>query len=236
MPGSFRLGVAGYGGTYSRDFSFEQYQLTLASDWTTPQLPIIWKDFAGGEELICFFIWNSSWLPWVADPSNLPFELKKMFMSDKVKKWVYTPIDAEGPNGKLLESHGTILRGFDRVLAYTEWSAKLIQNAMYPGAEEIGIGKIPNLPHGTDETVFYPRDRNEARQTFLQKVLNSPGKLDEKTTLLSIIATNSTRKDWGLGFEVCGELLKRGVNIGLWAHTNRVRNDQAWDLQMLADE
>jgi glycosyltransferase involved in cell wall biosynthesis len=52
--------------------------------------------------------------------------------------------------------------------------------------------------------------------------------------LIGVVATNTPRKDWYLAFQVCRELLDRGQNVGLWAHTDAAR--KAWDIEALARE
>ena len=52
--------------------------------------------------------------------------------------------------------------------------------------------------------------------------------------LIGVVATNTPRKDWYLAFEVCAELVRRGVNVGLWVHTDHMRKN--WDIPALAHE
>ena len=52
--------------------------------------------------------------------------------------------------------------------------------------------------------------------------------------IIGIVATNSARKDWGLAFETCVELKRRGVNLGIWAHTDVFQKH--WDLVGMANE
>lgn len=231
MSDSYRVGVAGYGGSYSRKFPFAQYPFYKIENWSIPQLPSIWQDFSGDEEGIIWFIWNGSWLNWFARPETLPGGNLKSFLTQaKFKKWVYAPIDAEGPNGKLPESQRMIFEGFDRVLTYTKFGSEIIARTMKKG-------DIPYLPHGCDTSIFYPRSRKEARECFVQRVVGKEkGRIADDVLLIGCIATNSPRKDWGLCFETCAELLRRGENVGLWAHSDVFQKSNAWDLLMLADE
>jgi len=108
---------------------------------------------------------------------------------------------------------------------YTQWDSDLLQKTNGFVA--------PHLPHGTDTKIFYPRDRQEMRKTFVGTVTGGqPMPMKDDVFLVGICATNSQRKDWSLGLEVCGELLKRGVNVGVWAHTNKVQGH--WDITGLA--
>lgn len=231
MP-EFRVAVCGTGGTSSRHLRYTTYPVRVAPDMSIPELPFVWNDFAGDEEGIILAIWNTSWLEWMADPTRLPQGDLRIFLQGKqfkIKKWLYAPIDGEGPLGRLPKSQNRIVMGFDRVLAPTRFAAEIIRKT----ANRL----CPVLPHGIDTTMFYPRDRAEARDCFLVKVANYPkGKLDQNFFLLGVVATNSPRKDWGLCFQVCHELLERGESVGLWAHTDAVQKPGAWDLRMLAEE
>lgn len=229
MSWDFDVSVCGPGGTHSRYTPFDTYPVNVAPDTTIPQLPEVWNDFAGDQKGIIFCIWNASWLDWFADPSMLPpGGLRAFLESGKFKRWIYVPVDATGPKYKLPESQGKILNGFDRALAYTKFGSDVIYRA---------IGeRIENLPHGLDTNIFRPISRKECRERLLPEVMLHPGKISEDIFLLGAVATNTPRKDWGLCFEACGELLRRGENIGLWAHTDHLRKGNSWDLMMLAEE
>jgi glycosyltransferase involved in cell wall biosynthesis len=203
------------------------YPVPRRGDGTIAELPGVWQDFSQGDQGIIFCILNASWLGWMANPEILPAGELRMFLnSGQFKKWIYAPIDSEGPNGLLAEREGTILSGFDRVLAYTRFGARLIEGALEQPVEY--------LPHGLNTLVFQERNRQEARKEFLPKIMDFPGIIADEVFLLGAVATNSPRKDWGLCFEVCGELLGRGQNVGLWAHTDLFQKTGAWDLPTLA--
>ena len=230
-----RLGTAGYGGNTSRAFPWQQYTIFNLQQWAMPELPAIWNDFAGDEKGILMFLFNASWLWWVAEPDKLPDGDLKGFMKAKpFESWVYFPVDSEGPNGRLSEQEFKIFSAFDRILTYTKWGAEVVDNTLkahggFKAATE-------HRPHGTDDKIFFPRDRHEARQSFIERIVRrgAKGVIDDKITLIGVCATNTPRKDWALAFGVCKELLDRGVNVGLWAHTDRFKKD--WDLFALADE
>lgn len=230
LADTFRVAVCGYGASTSRHIKYPLYPVQKAVDWTLPQLPEVWYDFAGQEYGIIFAIWNASWLDWLVRPDKvLPNSgLKDFLMEGGIKKWIYAPIDAEGPAGRLPDSQRQILQGFDRVLAYTAFGAQVIANTT-------GL-PTPHLPHGMDVATFFPGSQAEARERFLPHILSTRGRIDPETFLIGAVATNTPRKDWGLCFETCGELLRRGENVGLWVHTDQVQKAGAWDLRMLAEE
>jgi glycosyltransferase involved in cell wall biosynthesis len=227
---TFRVGTYGLGGIPSRRFPWQQYQITSLKEWVPVDLPRVWQDFAGDEKGIIFPIWNPSSLAWLADPSKLaPGLMKDFLMSDPFETWGYFPVDAEGPNGLLPKEVTDVICEFDRPLMYTTWASELVKKSS---------GKIvPHLPHGTDTKIFYPRDRQEMRQTFVKTVTGveppEPRPVHDNIFLIGIVATNTRRKAWTLGFEVCQELLARGVNVVLWAHTDLAKKH--WNLPALAE-
>jgi glycosyltransferase involved in cell wall biosynthesis len=101
---------------------------------------------------------------------------------------------------------------------------------------------VPSLPHGLDSSVFYPRDKAEARRTLIHRL--SEGKtelpINNDVTLIGVVATNSFRKDWGWCLETCAELLKKGLNVFLWGHSNGLGTDGNpqlyWNLLSLANQ
>lgn len=230
----YRLGTAGYGGNTSRKFPWQQYVISNLQNWAMPELPSIYSDFAGNEKGIIVLAWNASWLWWMADPDKLPDgDLKSFIKAKPFESWLYFPVDSEGPNGRLSEQEAKIFASFDRILTYTAWGAEVVDRTM----KHHGLFKAPceHRPHGTDQNIFFPRDRHEARQCFLQKIAKrDKGYLNDDVVLLGVCATNTARKDWPLAFEICKELLDRGVNVGLWAHMDRAQKH--WDLPLLADE
>lgn len=237
----FEVATFGYGGTCSRKLPFMQYPITMLQNWQTPELPVVWRDFADQDKGVLLAIWNASWLPWLADSAVLPEgELRSFLDAKRFTRWGYFPIDSEGPNGLLQESQVKIMSGFDRLATYTDWGARLIDKsaAHYAEGDESRAAwkgwSTPSLPHGTDGAVFYPRDRKEARKNFISKVVRtSRGGISNDIFFIGVIATNTQRKDWPLAFETCQELTKRGVEVGLWVHTDAFRKN--WDLLLLAD-
>jgi glycosyltransferase involved in cell wall biosynthesis len=211
----------GYGGCESRHLPWRQYTIRRLENWIAPELPVVWFDFAGNEPGYLLAIWNPGWLGYVADPETLPPSgLRDFLKAPPFEKWIYAPIDGVSVDGKLTESD--ILSGFDRVLAYTEWAAKL-------------IGKdTPYLPHGIDKSVFYPRDAKVVRQNFIETVSGRAAKpIDPSVKIIGIAATNTARKDWGLAFDTCARLRQRGMNLGVWAHTDKFHGH--WDLVEMAN-
>lgn len=263
----FRVGVAGVGGNYSSRFPFPNYPITQLQNQVPNDLPAIWSDFARGEQGILCVIWNLSWVSWLTQPERLPTwhpirdflvkepakpeslsveqwnklnpQMKKVIgKSEKApfKKWLYCPVDGDLPNGTLGLEAAPVLAGFDRVLAYTKFGSKVLENTLALN----GIRKsIPDLPHGIDTSVFYPRDRKTARETLISRL--SAGKqnmpIQDDVLLLGVVNTNSYRKDWGLAFETASELVSRGKQVFMWCHSNDLQGlspNSYWNLLSLA--
>lgn len=162
------------------------------------------------------------------------------------QRWLYCPIDGHLPDGTLGHQLAPILTGFDRLLAYTRYGAEVIERTLekWAGRSPVTtINSVPNLPHGADSSIFLPRDRALARQTFLSRISNGATTLPlrDDQLLLCCIATNTSRKDWGLVFQTCAELLRRGLNVFLWGHTDLIQPNPAspsthWNLPALAKQ
>jgi glycosyltransferase involved in cell wall biosynthesis len=219
MPDVFRVGTVGYGGSGSRKFPWPDYHLHSIDNWLVPELPSIWEDFAGEEEGILMCVWDASRLWWLGTPTTceLP-HLRRWAREAKVKKWIYGAIDAEGPNGKLPYRIEETYKGFDRILDYSAFSSKI-------------TGHPDHLPHGIDTTVFYPRDHNEARASFIKSGFKD---LLPDSLLIGIVATNQARKNWQLGIETCKILLDRGYDVRVWAHTDLL--ERYWSLTNLVTD
>ena len=263
----FRVAVFGIGGNYSSRLPFPNYPIRNLQAMVPLDLPELWADFAGKEKGILFSILNISWCGWLAQPERLPpgLPLRDFLGSGSAKpdaipfdkwaqlspnmqkilgkqdsapfkKWLYCPVDGD-VDGTLGKECEPILKGFDRVLSYTRYGSKVIADTM-----GVPIETIPDLPHGCDTSVFYPRDRKLARDTFVSRLSNGASTMPirDDVVLLGAVATNTFRKDWGLAFETCKALLDRGKNVFLWAHTNSLGADgnanTHWNIMALAQQ
>lgn len=223
-----RVGTAGLGGHLSRNLPFRQYQVSRMEPFP-PELPAIWQDFAGNQKGILFTALNPCWLAFLSGMIKMPAEYQAFLDEKPFEIWSYVPIDAVGPNNRLCAPERIILEKMDRLLAYTNWGARVLDRTL----ARMGTRY---LPHGVDSEMFFPRNREEARETFVKRCTEGKmdGKLADDYTLIGIVATNTRRKDWYLAFEIGRELMSRGIKFGIWAHTNKLIGD--WDLLTLANE
>jgi glycosyltransferase involved in cell wall biosynthesis len=227
-------------------------------------LPDVYRDFAGyygdskqadsEEDLhvrrgqlrkgILLPIWNLSWCQWLAQPQLLPegLSLRQFLLSSPFQRWLSPPIDGHLPDRTLGHQFVPILTAFDRLVAHSRYGAEVMERTLEKWAGQSAVqtvNSIPHLPMGLDRAVFYPRDRALARQTFFSRVSNGQSSLPlrDDQILAVCINTNTSRKDYGLAFSTCAELLRRGVNIFLWIHTDCLTAPPGhWNLPALAKQ
>jgi glycosyltransferase involved in cell wall biosynthesis len=187
-------------------------------EWVVNDLPWVWQAHVGSSEGILFAFWDISRLLWLVHPEQLkdPSDLllRDFLLNFKGEKWVYPAIDGAGPNGKMPRLLDEALSHFDRVLNYTEFSAKITG---YPDV----------CTHGIDTNVFFPRIW--AKATVNSKYLGASLEPDE--VIIGIVATNQPRKDWALAFGALALLNKQGVKARVWIHTDT--DLRHWDLKSL---
>jgi len=233
-----RIATLGYGGPGSRKFNFQQYAIEgMKADFVIPNLPDVWRDWAGSEPGVILFIWDASRLGWFSRPNVMCEEesLKLFLVNADIQRWIYCPVDAEGPHGRLSYPYIQALLGFDRVLAYGEWAGEVLRKSLgNKPSQERDLGAIP---HGIDGSVFYPRDRALARAAFYTitgavPLQGSPEiAVFDDEPLVGAVATNQDRKDWGLWAEACALFLSRHPKAQFWIHTDIL--ERSWSIPAL---
>ena len=207
-----------------------------------PELTDVIRLFAGRERVTLLYLGNAIWTRWLANPSLLAPEfadLRRMLTSGlggtrPFNLWGHFPVDSTGPGGVLSRQETSTIACFDRAAAYTAWGGQVIDRSL---ATHLGVvNSTPWLALGTDTAVWRPRDRAEARRTFISRVTRGQHgwAVSDDTLLLNIVATNSARKDWPLGIETASILRARGHKVMLWMHADRTVG--AWNLPQLAEQ
>lgn len=222
----------GPGSQKSDALPWKQYEMKQENLLPT-NLKECWEDFAQDQRGAVLVIWNASHVPYFAFPEKCPNpELRAFLESKPFATWTYTPIDGDCRPGMLPLNMAEALHKFDRLAHYTNF-AKRITDASW---NELGLSKdTAVLPHGLDTTVFYPRNREEARKTFYERATGGAANpLLDDVVMVGVVATNSSRKDFPLVFQTCAELVRRGFNIGLCVLTDHPR--KSWDMVALARE
>lgn len=194
-------------------------------------------------------IWNLSWCSWLAHPEVLPADhpVRAFLLSRPFARWAYPPIDGHLPDGDLGWQQARILDGFDRVLACTRHGAEAIRATRQkwgPVGMDGQAAAVEHIPHGLGPgapfaaSIFFPRDRALARQTFISRVTQGEraAPLTSVQIILSALDANNVRKDWALAFQTCQELLRRGWNVYFWGHTAQLSHPSYWNIPALARE
>jgi glycosyltransferase involved in cell wall biosynthesis len=227
LPGLFRVASIGYGSAGSSKLPWQQYHWTFRDDYVIGELPEVWYDFAGDQRGIFLTVHDASRMLWLARPdqgvdARQEPKLYKFLQQRPFLKVGYFPIDASGINGKFCMALAETYKGYDRVLAYTKWAEQLLLQTL--GAEESRKRALGSLPHGIDTSVFYPRPRQEARLAFRDRLIGPelasryPLNVGNKLCI-GIVATNQSRKDYGLGIEAVAKIAKTR-DVLLWIHTD----------------
>lgn len=233
MPETFRVATVGYGGVVSRHLPFHQYILEGTKDFVCTTLPEIWEDFAGNEKGVLLSIWDLSRLAWLSEPKTQceNARLRNFLMEKPFQKWGYFPVDAEGPHQRLTYPLMQAITGFDRVLAYGQWAAGILDRTA-----DKPEGTTQYLPHGIDSSIFYERNRPLCRKMFISftQACHLMGNLSERVkadeTLIGIVGTNQARKDWALGIEAVA-ILARTHKVRLWVKTDVL--ERHWSIPAL---
>lgn len=217
MP-EFRVGTLGRGGHGSRKLPWIQYTFDERLQWGEEILPAIWKDFAGDGDGVIFTIWDASRLSWFSLPEYLPEgPTKTLLMGNNIRRWGYFPVDSHGPEQRLSIMSQAVLGGYDRILAYSKYGKRVLENSVVP--TEAGIDFIP---HGLDLDVFYPKDISSGR-----KYLG----VNDTVTLIGCVMTNQARKDWGVWAQTARKLLDINPEYMFWVHIDIL--ERYWSLPAL---
>lgn len=229
---TFRVATLGYGHPGSTRLPFPQYHWNERGDFIPTELPMIWREFCGGDQGVLMTIGDVQRFLGLADPT---FCAEKGFgdwitplrKSGRLRLWGYFPIDSHSVDGGLGPQLGHTLSHYDRRLVPSKWAREIVRKTL-PNHE------CDVIPHGIDDATFFPRDKKVARESFdfiTFPVRQWPQKgtiKSEKDALwVGIVATNQARKDWGLGLETIKELRKTRA-VRLWIHTDAVKRE--WSL------
>jgi len=237
MKGEVDVATLGYGAAGSIHLPFHQYTWHQNDYFLPLELPQVWHDFCGDDPGILLTIGDIQRFLQLADfgmCTDRPFGdwIRVMRSSGKLRLWGYFPIDAHGIDGKLGPQLAHTLTHYDRRLVPSKWAQEIVKKTLPDLQCDV-------LPHGIDTSVF--KHREGAIDKFIEiakpyakwpQGLIPP--LEEDALKVGIVATNQTRKDWGLGIEVVARLRKTR-RVFLWAHVDRVRTE-AWSLlELLSD-
>lgn len=206
----FDVGTLGYGGYGDRSLPFPQYPIESMSDWFIPTLRDVWYNFAGDRRGAVLTIWDASRLLWFARPDEKIFsrdrEIREWLQNAPFQKWGYFPMDATGPNGMLCRANAECLFGYDRIIAYSDWAKAMVEKTF--NEEDCKRRRLVAIPHGIHANVFHPFPENSKRAVFRGDLQFNGPVLEEFEKVVGIVATNQSRKDYGLAFEALAEVNK----------------------------
>lgn len=208
----FDVGTLGYGGSGDRNLPFPQFNIEGMHDWFIPTLPAVWENFAGNRRGVIFTIWDASRMLWFSRPDGGPRKLswcpdpgiREWLIHAPFERWGYFPMDASGPKGMLSVMVAEAIAGYDRVIAYSDWAKKMIANTF----NEVDCARqmLTAIPHGIDTGVFRPIQR--ARGVFRKEMGYGGNVLEDYEKIVGIVATNQTRKDYGLAFAALSDVAR----------------------------
>lgn len=206
----FDVGTLGYGGPGDRRLPFPQYTIEGLHDFFIPAIKDVWDNFAQGRKGAVLTIWDASRMLWFARPDNPIWlgdrEIRKWLLSKPFHKWIYAPMDASGPNNMLCEANAECLYGFDKIIAYSDWARKIIENT-FSDEDCVQRGLIA-IPHGIHTNVFHPHLEANKRAIFRTEFGDDIPVFEDHEKIIGIVATNQTRKDYGMAIAALAEVAK----------------------------
>lgn len=218
MP-EFRVGYLGRcaaGYVSDRRFSWMSYDFPESGQWGEEHLQAAWHNFAGNRAGIIMSLWDLSRMLWFGQPQRMREDLAQFLGPGRTYlKWGYVPVDSTGP-----DEHGLSIgmaeaaRGYDRVLAASEWGANVIRR--HRPADWI--------PHGIWKHLW---KRDPKARPFLE--------WDDDAIVVGCNMANQARKDFPVAFE-CAALLKQeyGNRFKFWLHVDTLI--RYWNVYALATD
>jgi glycosyltransferase involved in cell wall biosynthesis len=228
----FRVAVLGrtpFAGINSRKYPWMSYPFPEAGQWGEEYVMRAWQDFAGEDAGIIMSLWDLSRMFWFAQPHRLREDLATFLgPGRKFMKWAYVPVDSTGPDEQGLPiGMSEAAKGFERMLAASEWGANVIRRHRI----------CDWIPHGIDMNTFAIHDKmwdpaGKYEGLSLQRKMLG---WDDSTIWLGCNMSNQARKDWPVAFE-CARILKAdlGNKFKFWAHTDVMLG--YWNLYALATD
>lgn len=205
---------------------FMQYTFapTAEDQWGVRVLPDVAENHFRGERGVIFTIWDPSRLTWFGDVRSMGEEYEHLhqFLSGQrtpFERWGYFAVDSAGPGegGAFPSILAATLRGFDRIIAYSQFGRQILAATVPERSVSIDW-----MPHGYNGNLFMPRKRTQVAQNVVT---------------IGCVMQNQLRKDYGLWARMMNivrdKLADDRRGLRLWVHTDSI--DRHWDLRTLAD-
>lgn len=190
-------------------YPWRVYPVLDRENWAQDDLERVWAWHARGRPGILLTVW---------DPARCVGTAEVDFPGDR---WGYFAVDGNNPLGKIGGPAAEALRRYQRVLAYTDYGARILKKTL-------GAGEVQWLPHGIHRGTFRPDPTPGVVKTSTLKAIQ---KWDTSGPELALgcVATNQPRKDLSLVFDLAQQLEAR-----LWISTDKLIAP-AWAIPELAD-
>lgn len=190
-------------------FPWRVYPVLDRDNWAENDLERVWDWHARGRPGVLLSVW---------DPARCVGTAGVDFGG---ARWGYFAIDGNNPAGKIGGPAAQALRRYQRILAYTDYGARVLKKTL-------AAGEIQWLPHGIDLNVFRPGVDPKLVPT---QTLAAVQRWDQSGPSLALgcVATNQPRKDLSLVFDLAQQLEAR-----LWISTDKLIAP-AWSIAELAD-
>lgn len=231
----FEVATFGYGGCGDKTLPFFQYKIEGMNEWFLPTLRDVWENFSQGRKGVLLVIWDAYRTLWLSRPDQPIWspdrEMRKWLLNKPFEKWIYAPIDACGPNGKLSAPNAKSIMGYDRVIAYSEWAKGMLVETF--GEQECSRRELVAIPHGIHTNVFHPRQEKGTRAVFRNELGFNGPVFEDFEKIIGIVATNQSRKDFGLAFAALAEVA-RDVPIRIFIQTDML--ERHWALATLYED
>jgi len=199
----YRVAVLARGCGNNRKFPFSIYDFHESEGWGQRQIEGAWNDFSNGEPGIILTTDDMSRRGWFANPAMYGNLAEFLGEGRTFLKAGYTPVDSYGPNGHSLGVEMTAAsRGYDRLMAASEWGCQVLRNS--------GNSNASWLPHGINMQTFAP-DMKAALKLGA----------DPNIICCGAVMANQSRKDFPVAFEAAAILKKHyGNRFRFWLHTD----------------
>lgn len=201
-------------------------QLSSPVPWPLVTFPEIGEDWGAGqviglveqERAARNLAWNQVVLLTVWDPARC-FEYRHA----RPELWGYFAVDGHNRKGAFGGPAAETVQRYDRVLAYTEYGARVLAEVLYPDREKYDATcPVQWLPHG-----HYLTEQDRAAATAACVPPHDGWRL-------GCVASNTPRKDLGLFFATLHELRAGGERVYGWLHTDKLVTG-AWSVPELLE-
>lgn len=208
------LAVLGCGADADQDFAVEEGLIKVFrmsppyESCGETDMERLERVFFRGRKPIIWPTWDATRSLWIRRPGLTCFKTRPT-------AWGYFPFDSVGPFNLQPRCVINYLKDFDRIAVPSKFAAD-------------SLGNLPCrvFPHGYYKESFNPKESKLGRE-----MLKVPERVKH---IVGVVATNQSRKDWGMVFQVCAMLLDSRKDLHFWFHTDSL--DRCWNFMFFLHE